>query len=322
MKSARPLDLLALLLAAIALFVGAFSLAQLRSSVSAGAALAVVAAALGYAAFRLNKKVKRLSVAPPFRLPADFRAPFIVVSGKGRLVRLLMGAVLFGAPAYPIYHDKPTVGVFLGAFAVFCIVAIVLELRRRGEPVLHVDETGIRARYFGFIPWGDVDRVFMQVREHRGVKVHSLALALGDPEKYFKRVHPIMRWLRRLDLPINRDQIAIPIDYLSHTPAHIETAVNHLREKFAAGIGVKLRSGDLSMDTRVAQIDKLMKSIRPEDGIASAKTTMREVDRLNNELQREMRENLEKVRAASSWALAIMVLVVVISVALWWLGKR
>jgi len=320
-KGARSLDMLAVLLAAAAFFVGAFALAKLRSSVGAGVALAVVAAALGYAAFRLNKRVKQLSVAPPFKLPADFRAPFIVLSGNGRLVRLLMGAILFGAPAYPMYQEKPIVGVLVGAFAMFCVVAIVLELRWRGEPVLRVDETGIHARYFGFIPWGDVDRVFMQVREHRGVKAHSLALALGEPEKYFKRMHPIMRWLHRLDLPINRDQIAIPIDFLSHMPAHIEAAVNHLREKFAAGIGVRLRSGDLSMDTRMAQIDKLMKGIRPEDGIAKAEATMREVGRLNNELQQELRENFEKVRTSSFWSLAIMVLLVVVFVALWWLGQ-
>lgn len=304
------------------MFLGAFALAMLGSNIGAGVALAVVAAAFGYAAFRLNRRVKQLSVVPPFKLPADFRAPFIVRSGNGRLVRLILAAIFFGAPAYPIYHDKPIVGVLLGAFATLGVVAIVLELRRRGEPVLRVDETGIQARYVGLIPWGDIDRVFLQVREHRGIKMHSLALALGEPEKYFKRMHPILRWLRRIDLPANRNQIGIPVDYLSHTPAHIEAAVNHLREKFATGIGVKLRSGDLSMDTRMAQIDKLMKSIRPEDGIAKAETTMRKIDRLNNELQQEMKEELEKVRASSFWSLAVMVFLVVVAVAVWWVGRR
>lgn len=311
----------ALLLAGTAFFVGAFALAKLRSSVGAGVALAAVAAGLGYAAFRLNKRVKQLSITPPFKLPADFRAPFIVSLSNGRMVRLLAGAIFFGAPAYPMYQDKPIVGALLGAFAIFFVMAIVLEIRRRGEPALRVDETGIHARYFGFIPWGDIDRVFMQVREHRGVKMHSLALALGEPEKYFKRLHPVMRWLRRLNPPVSRDQIAIPIDYLSHTPAHIEAAVNHLRERFAAGIGVKLITGDLSMDARMAQIDKLMKGIRPEDGIAKAEATMREVGRLDNELQQELRENFEKVRASSFWLLAVMVILIVVFVALWWLGQ-
>ncbi len=314
--------MLALLLAATAFFVGAFALAKLRSSAGVGIALAAVAAAIGYAAFRLNKRVKQLSVAPPFKLPADFRAPFIVFPSNGRLVRLIMGAAFFGAPAYPIYHDKPIVGVLLGAFGIFFVVAIAMELRRRGEPALRVDETGIRVRQFGSIPWDDVDRVFLQVREHRGMKVHSLALALGEPEKYFKRLHPVMRWLRRFDLPINRDRIAIPIDFLSHTPAYIEAAVNHLREKFAAGIGVKLISGDLSMDTTMAQIDKLMKEMRPEDGIAKAKATMTKVERLQNELHREMREELDRGRTSLFWSLAIMVLLVVVFVALWWVGKR
>lgn len=322
MKGTRSLDMLALLLAAAAFFVGAFALAKLRSGTGAGLAWMAVAAALGYAAFRLNKKVKQLSVASRFQLPADFRSPFIVYASSGRLVRLIIGAVFFGAPAYPIYHDKPIVGVLLGVFGIFFVVAIAMELRGRGEPTLRVDETGIRARYFGLIPWGDIDRAFMQVREHRGVKMHSLALALGEPEKYFKRLHPVMRWLRRLNPPVSRDQIAIPIDYLSHTPAHIEAAVNHLRGRFAAGIGVTLISGDLSIDTRMAQMDKLMKGIRPEDAIAKAEATMKEVERLNNELQQEMKENRDKARASLFWSSAMLALLAVGSVALWWLSKR
>lgn len=322
MKGARSLDMLALLLAAVAFFVGAFAVAKLRSNVGAGVVLGAVAAALGYAAFRLNKRVKRLSVTPPLKLPADFRAPLIVFSGNGRLVRLAMGTIFFGAPAYPMYQDKPIMGVLAGAFAIVCVAAIGIELRRRGEPVLRVDETGIHAWSFGFIPWGDIDRVSMRVREHRGVKIHSLTLALGEPERYFKRLHAVTRWLRRFDLPINRDQIAIPIDHLSHTPAHIDAAVNHLRERYAAGIGVKLVSGDLSMDTRMAQIDKLMKGLRPEDGIAKAKTTMKEIDRLNSELHREMRENFDKARTSLFWSSVMLVALVAIFVALWWLNTR
>ncbi|MFP5349191.1 MAG: hypothetical protein ACLGHO_05060 [Gammaproteobacteria bacterium] len=131
-----------------------------------------------------------------------------------------------------------------------------------------------------------------------------------------------MRWLRRLNPPVSRDQIAIPIDYLSHTPAHIEAAVNHLRGRFAAGIGVTLISGDLSIDTRMAQMDKLMKGIRPEDGIAKAEATMKEVERLNNELQQEMKENRDKARASLFWSSAMLALLAVGSVALWWLSKR
>lgn len=48
---------------------------------------------------------------------------------------------------------------------------------------------------------------------------------------------------------------------------------------------------------------------------------MREVGRLDNELQQELRENFEKVRTSSFWSLAILVFVVVVLVALWWLGK-
>lgn len=166
----RLLDLLALFLAAIAFF--AIIIFAAKKSAVAG----IVALSCAMGAYSLNKKVKALSVEDPILAPDSLPLPFVVHSSYGKLVVLLVAVVFLAAPIYPNFRQDPVFALFLLLAAAVALSALIAAWKQRRLPALMVSSEGLTLYRYGFIPWPDIDRVYLREISNRGIKHHQLIL--------------------------------------------------------------------------------------------------------------------------------------------------
>jgi len=287
----RALHMYSLFLLALACV--AMSVAVVKSSSDAILAIVAGAAAilLTFCAHRINKRARACST-PPVVLPDDFHVPFVVNHTKGLSITLVVALLVSTGGTYVFSPSEPLTAVLFAAVAVSCAHAVVSALRERGMPALIVDDRGITSRNFGLVPWEEIDRVHLiEVRSFRV----AVVLNVYDPEKYLRRLNPLRRWLKSLNLR-SRDLIEIELYYVDRTPAYISAAVNKLRAKYAAGVGVVLKTGDLSIDILLTEINKLVDSLGREDDHTKQRMVRRRIDELNGDLLAEIGENTRNAR--------------------------
>lgn len=306
----RLLDTISLFLAGISFF--AVVIAVVQANIVAGI-IAVISIA---GAYFLAQRVRALAIEQPINIPENFRIPFVVYRAKGLFLWLIVGATFFGASAYLIFLDKPAVGILLASLATLLVGVLVVELRKLGTPVLILDDRGITTSSYGLLPWNEIDRIHMAKTEQRGVKRHQLIVCVYEPKKYLARLNVVSRWLQRLEPTSQRDMIIVSLDFLGNKPAFINAVVNHLRAKYFTNIGVGLKTGDLSLDTRSAEIDKIMKSINPDDDLVKIQSSMKRIEGLAQQSSNELRQESEKHRKDIFILIAVFVLVMVIYIGL------
>jgi hypothetical protein len=301
----RVAELLLLIIAVIAVIASA---ALFRESGAASLPPLFIAILSSVGVYFTDKRIKRLTEPKPIVISADFHGPLKVYRGKKRLILLTAGALLFLAGAIFSYeHGKYGGAIFAGLFGSLALLALLSDLRNMGMPYLILDDQGITTDVYGRVPWSEVDNIFLQVRQNRGSKIYLLLLSVYNPEKYFKRMgllHRIfkMKWL---ELPSERDQLRVSISMLSHEPLYIDAVVKHLRALYSRSIGIAPKTGDLSIDKKFSESDRLMNSLSSENNLATIRSNMTKPDGLMGEAKQETQDYYKKGRKESMIRLTV-----------------
>jgi hypothetical protein len=274
--------------------------------------------------YLLHKRIKRLAEPKPITIPANFRGPLKIYLGKKRLMILAAGAVLLLAPAPFMYESgKQATAIACGIFGVLLLLALLSDLRKMGMPYLVLDDQGMITHEYGRIPWSDVDNVLLQVRQNRGSKFYLLGLSVYEPEKYFKRMGFWLRLFKMkwLELPSERGQLRISISMLSHEPLYIDAVLKHLRAMYFRSIGVTPKSGDLSIDKKFSETDRLMDSLKGGGDLAKIRSTMKKIDGLMGEANREIQDHYKKSRKETMVVATMVVVLIGLFVAIKLIGR-
>jgi hypothetical protein len=301
----RVAELLLLIIAVIAVIASA-ALSRESGAASLLALFIAILSAVGV--YFTDQRIKRLTEPKPIIIPTDFRGPLKVYLGKRRLMTLAAGVVMLLAPAPFMYESgKHGIAIACGIFGILLLLALLSDIRKMGMPYLMLDYQGITTHLYGRIPWGDVDNALLQVIETRGVKNYILGLSVYEPEKYFQRMgflHRLFK-LKWLELPSERDQLRISINMLSHEPLYIDAVVKHLRALYSRSIGVTPKTGDLSIDKKFSESDRLMNSLSSENNLATIRSTMTKIDGLMGESRQEIQGYYKKGRKESMIRLTV-----------------
>jgi hypothetical protein len=292
----RVAELLFLIIAVIA---AAASAALLRESGTASLAALFIAVSSSVGVYFTDKRIKRLTKPKPIIIPPDFRGPLRISRGKRSAMLLIAGLVIFIAPVPFMYEDgEHALAIGSGVFGLLSLFALLSCLRNMGMPYLVLDDQGITTHTYGRIPWGDVDNALLHVRESRGSKFYFLGLSVYGPEKYFQRMGFLLRLskMKWLELPSERDQLRISLNMLSHDPLYIDAAVKHLRAMYSRSIGVTPKTGDLSIDRNLAEIDKLMDSVKPGDNLAKHQAVASKLEKLTQDVKLELDGRAKKAK--------------------------
>lgn len=317
----RVAELLLLIIAVVS-FMASIALSRESGSANLPALLITILSSIGV--YLLHKRIKRLTVPKPITIPADFQGPLKVYLGKTRLMMLTAGVLMFFLPAPFMYESgKQEIAVLAGFFGFLILLALLSDIRKMGVPYLILDNQGITSHTYGRIPWSEVDNVSLQVRKNRGSKLYLLGLSVYEPEKYFQRMGFLLRLFKMkwLELPSERDQLRISINMLSHEPLYIDAAVKHLRALYSRSIGVTPKTGDLSIDKRCSEADRLMASLRSESNLATIQSTMAKIDGLMGETKQEIQDNYKKARKETMIMLTVGLVLLGLFVASKLLGK-
>lgn len=286
---------LLLLIVAVVSFMASIALSRESGSANFPALLITILSSIGV--YLLHKRIKRLTVPKPITIPVDFRGPLKVYLGKRRLMMLTAGVLMFLLPAPFMYESgKQEIAVLAGLFGFLILLALLSDIRKMGVPYLILDNQSITSHTYGRIPWSEVDNVSLQVRQNRGSKLYLLELSVYEPEKYFQRMGFLLRLFKMkwLELPSERDQLRISISMLSHEPLYIDAVVKHLRAQDARGVGITLKTSDLSIDNRFSEADRLMASLKSENNLEKIKSTMSKIDGLMGETKQEIQGHHKK----------------------------
>lgn len=313
---------LLLLIVAVVSFMASIALSRESGSANFPALLITILSSIGV--YLLHKRIKRLTVPKPITIPVDFRGPLKVYLGKRRLMMLTAGVLMFLLPAPFMYESgKQEIAVLAGLFGFLILLALLSDIRKMGVPYLTLDNQGITSHTYGRIPWSEVDNVSLQVRQNRGSKLYLLGLSVYEPEKYFQRMGFFLRLFKMkwLELPSERDQLRISISMLSHEPLYIDAVVKHLRVQYARGIGITPKTGDLSIDKRFSEADRLMASLKSESNLEKIKSTMSKIDGLMGETKQEIQGHHKKARKESMIRLAVGLVLMGLIVVIMIVGK-
>ncbi len=317
----RVAELLLLIIAVIAVVASA---ALLRESGVASMAALFVGVSSSVGVYFTDKRIKRLTEPKPIIIPPDFRGPLKIYIGKRRLMMWAAGTLMLLAPAPFMFEGgKHGVAIACGVFGVQFLLALLSDLKKIGTPYLVLDDQGMITHEYGRIPWSDVDNVLLQVRQNRGSKLYLLGLSVYGPEKYFKRMGFLLRLFKMkwLELASERDRLRISISMLSHEPLYIDAVVKHLRAQHARGIGITPKTGDLSIDKRFSEADRLMASLKSENNLEKIKSTMSKIDGLMGETKQEIQGRHKKARKESMIRLAVGLVLMGLIVAIMIVGK-
>ncbi len=317
----RVAELLLLIIAVIAVVASA---ALLRESGVASMAALFVGVSSSVGVYFTDKRIKRLTEPKPIIIPPDFRGPLKIYIGKRRLMMWAAGTLMLLAPAPVMFEGgKHGVAIACGVFGVQFLLALLSDLKKIGTPYLVLDDQGMITHEYGRIPWSDVDNVLLQVRQNRGSKLYLLGLSVYGPEKYFKRMGFLLRLFKMkwLELASERDRLRISISMLSHEPLYIDAVVKHLRAQHARGIGITPKTGDLSIDKRFSEADRLMASLKSENNLEKIKSTMSKIDGLMGETKQEIQGRHKKARKESMIRLAVGLVLMGLIVAIMIVGK-
>lgn len=296
----RLLDLLALFLAAIAFF--AIIIFAAKKSAVAG----IVALSCAMGAYSLNKKVKALSVEDPILAPDSLPLPFVVHSSYGKLVVLLVAVVFLAAPIYPNFRQDPVFALFLLLAAAVALSALIAAWKQRRLPAVMVSSEGLTLYRYGFIPWPDIDRVYLREISNRGIKHHQLILELSEPEKHYERFRRADRWRALLPFAKTINPV-MGLNLLTFSPKQIDAMVQHVRRGYFEKRGIELRTGDLSIDKRTAEIEQIMDSLQADDPPSKLHRSLNRVESLS----RESLEEFEQEARAHRKSLQILIIATV-----------
>ena len=190
-------------------------------------------------------------------------------------------------------------------------------------PYLMLDDQGITTQTYGRIPWSDVDNALLYVRQSRGSKFYFLGLSVYGPEKYFQRMGFLLRLFKMkwLELPSEREQLRISLSMLSHEPLYIDAMVKHFRAQYSRSIGITPKTGDLSIDKKFSESDRLMDSLKSEGNLAKIRSTMTKIDGLMGETKQEIQDYYRKGRKESMIRLTVGLVLIGLLVAIMLVGK-
>lgn len=301
----RLLDLLALLLAAIAFF----AIAIFAANKSAVAAIVALSCATG--AYSLNKKVKVLSVDEQILAPDSFSLPFVVYGTYRKFIVLTIAVVFLAAPIYPSLHSDPVFALFLSLFAVVALIMLISALKQRRLPALIVGGEGLTLDGYGFISWPEIDRVYLREMSNQGIKHHQLVLHLTEPEKHYERFRRVGRWRALLPFAKTVNPV-IRLNFLTFSPKQIDAVVQHVRRQYFEKMGIELRTGDLSIDKRTAEIEQIMGSLRADDPPSKLHLSLNRVESLSHESITELKEEAQTHHKELRVSIIVVVAVVLV----------
>ncbi|WP_148665096.1 hypothetical protein [Sulfuricaulis limicola] len=314
----RAAELLLLVIAVIAIMV---FIALSRESFAASLPVLFIAVSSSVGVYFTDKRIKRLTEPKPIIIPPDFRGPLRIFRGKRSAMLLIAGVVIFLAPVPFMYEDgEHALAIGSGIFGLLSFFALLSYLRNMGMPYLILDDRGITTHVYGHIPWGDVDNALLHVRQSRSSKFYFLGLSVYGPQKYFQRMGFLLRLSRMkwLQLPSERDQLQISLNMLSHEPLYIDAAVKHLRAMYSRRIGVTPKTGDLSIDKNLAEIDKLMDSVKPGDDLANHQAVVSKLEKLTQDVKRELDGQAKKAKKQAVILLIVFLgLIVFVILKIW-----
>lgn len=260
-----------------------------------------------------DKQIKRLTQPQPIIIPSDFRGPLKIYRTKKKLMLLAACAFLFLAgTAWSYDNGKYFAAIFMGFMGSIFFLVFLSDIKKWGTPYLTLDEQAINTDVYGRIPWAEVDNAALEVRETRSSKIYLLNLSVYDPGKYFKRMSFMFRLLKMkwLELPSERGQLRIPLNMLSHEPRYIDVVVKHFRALYSRSIGVIPKTGDLSIDKKFSESDKLMASLESESDPIKIRSTMTKIDGLMTQARHEIQEQYKKGQQQSLILLLIFLIII------------
>ncbi|OAI08551.1 hypothetical protein [Methylomonas methanica] len=137
----------------------------------------------------------RIKAELNYKQPVEFYAKPTQFVFLAFMLILSFGAIYFGAY---LLIDLPVTNwlvgsSFLSGGIVFSIALIVSGKRLIGRPVISLDIRGLAHFRFGFIPWSEVNEIFLQTVTIKGNEVFFLKIGTRNNEFYQTR---LPRWLR------------------------------------------------------------------------------------------------------------------------------
>lgn len=145
---------------------------------------------------KLRQRVDaRIKAALNYKHPVEFYAKPTQFVFLAFLLILSSGAIYFGAH---LLTDVPVTNWFAGSSflsggILFSIASIASGKRLIRRPVIRLDIRGLAHFRFGFIPWSDVNEIFLQTVTIKGNE--AFFLKIGTMNKAFYQTR-LPRWLR------------------------------------------------------------------------------------------------------------------------------
>jgi hypothetical protein len=247
--------------------------------------------------FLIDKRIKRLTEPKPITIPADFHGPIRVFIGKQKLLWLTGMTVMFLAPV-PFIYEEGEYGLAIGAglFGLTSFLMLLRDLKKFDSPYLILDSQAITTHEYGRIPWGEVDNAYLSVIDNRGRKTYLLGLSVYDLSKYRQRMALFQGLERWMGTHPKHGDLRIALNMLSHEPHYIDAVVKHLRAMYSRSIGVTPKTGDLSIDRHLADIDKLMDSVKPGEDLAKHQAVASKLEKLTQDVKLELDGHAKKAK--------------------------
>ena len=272
-----------------------------------------------------DKKLALLTRPPPVVLPHDLKLPIIVYARKKRFMVFVPGVLLLAPMAYVLDKEGHWFWALVLSLLVLLILYLILDvLINWNNPEFKLDHQGIYARRYGFIPWSDMQRLSANEHEFRGHKYHALEIVVGNPKKYLRRLPVISRWLRVMNTRHERATLGISLDSLTLSPAYIEAVIKRLQGDYAMSIGVQQITGDMAIDEKLSEADRLMSALNENSSEAEIERTLKKAEKLTEEGMSELKfrqQNSSRNIAVLAVAAVILLLLTTIPVVLRFLGK-
>lgn len=290
----RAAEIMLMAIAAVSVIVTAAQITE-RPVIGVIAGCLALASAIGI--YFVDRRIKSLDTQKTVVIPEDLPTPVTILPGAKRVRLPLYGSLLFLGGSYGLLVDGQvilgTLGILLGSGAAVLLITAVL---RRNVPALVIRDTGVETPDYGRIAWENIDRIHVSKVQRRHGVTHTLIIFLYDARRHLARSSPLRRWLSNFGDRDDQNKLQISLDGLRQNPDYIDAAIRKIRHRFASSIGIPLTTGDLSIDRRTAEIQRLMNSLDPADSIEQTKSAEKRMRELMAENTKELDDARKAIR--------------------------
>lgn len=289
------MELICLVTAIVSFFSG---VALIKNGLATPTLLFIVTVLAAYGVYVGDKKHKQLTKPAPIVLPEYLPLPIRIYVKPKRAVLMLLGAFFFLGPVYPMYLDGyEVIGIVAVPLGLLFLFAAYDDLTKIREPFIALDSLGIKVRPYGFIPWEEIRRAdTTTIHSTAGARHFRMLLEIANPEKYVRRLPVLYRFMRYLQSRTERNDLVFSLDFLDTNPRYIEALIARLWSEHATTSDAKSVTGNLSIDRRFTEIERLMTEAQSSKDAAVLERNARRIDELIRENQQEFSARRKALR--------------------------